>query len=154
MAFRLNLVSQARQRIRQAAPPPPAPRQARAARDDVHRVPRLILGRKASLRGRVSGQAFQGDRIAVGQLGAPAHLLRLSRRALEACPMAPPDVRVAYAALRRCAFAVAAFLIKPVVLDTSAALSKPNTAEYLLPIVRAITKLRLIPASPIDFAIW
>ena len=64
------------------------------------------------------------------------------------------DGRAAYAALRCCAFAVAAFLIRPVALDASAALSKPNTAEYLLPIVWAITKLRLIPVSPIDFAIW
>ena len=46
----------------------------------------------------------------------------------------------------------AAFLIRPAALAASASFSKPNIAEYLRPTTCAITKLRLIPASPIAFA--
>src|SRR6266446_7397585 len=64
------LVSQAGQCARQAAPTFTAARQARAARDDVRRVPRRVRGRQASLRGRVSGQVPQSGGVAGCPLGA------------------------------------------------------------------------------------
>ena len=94
--------------------------------------------------------AGDGDRADRGYRSAADARSTISSRARRDGHSISP----AYAALRCCGFAVAAFLIKPVALDASAALSKPNTAEYLLPIIWAITKLRLIPAPPIYFAIW
>jgi transposase-like protein len=61
-----------------------APRQARAARNDVRRVPRRVRGRKIAFRGGVSGQVPQGGGVAGGQLGAPGDLLQLPGRTLEA----------------------------------------------------------------------
>src|SRR5712692_1303479 len=46
-----------------------------------------------------------------------------------------------------------ALLIRVAALLASASFSKPNSAEYLRPTICAITKLMLIPASPIALAI-
>src|ERR1700730_3376718 len=46
-----------------------------------------------------------------------------------------------------------ALLIRVAALLASASFSKPNIAEYLRPTACAITKLMLIPASPIALAI-
>jgi hypothetical protein len=45
----------------------------------------------------------------------------------------------------------AAFLIRAAALVASASFSNPNIAEYLRPTTCAITKVKLIPASPIAF---
>src|SRR6266852_1404967 len=79
-----RLVSQARQRARQVAPTASAPRQTRAPRDDVRRVPYRLRGCAIAFRSGVSGQVPQSGRVAYCQLGAPGYLLRLPRRALEA----------------------------------------------------------------------
>src|SRR5260370_5693519 len=78
------LVSQARQRARQVTPTASAPRQTRAPRDDVRRVPYRLRGCTIAFRSGISGQVPQGGRVAYCQLGAPGYFLRLPRRALEA----------------------------------------------------------------------
>src|SRR5216684_392023 len=78
------LVSQARQRARQVTPTASAPRQTRAPRDDVRRVPYRLRGCTLAFRSGVSGQVPQSGRVAYCQLGAPGYFLRLPRRALEA----------------------------------------------------------------------
>jgi len=66
------LVSQACQRARQTAQAFTAPRQARAARNDVRRVPRRMRSCKTSLRGGISSQVPQGGRVAYHPLGTTA----------------------------------------------------------------------------------
>src|SRR5216683_450677 len=96
------LVSQARQRARQVAPTASAPRQTRAPRDDVRRVPHRLRGCTIAFRSGVSGQVPQGGRVADCQLGAPGYFLRLPRRALEALAYDQCDrVAVRHRALAR-----------------------------------------------------